>query len=178
MGMLLLIGGARSGKSSLASDVGETSPDPVVFLATAEGRDEEMADRIRRHRASRPASWRTIEEPLELLDALATVPPEHTVILDCLTLWVSNLLERGVVPSDVEVRARGLSDAGCSRPGRTVVVTNEVGLGIVPGDVDTRTFRDLLGRVNATFASAAEHAALVVAGRLLPLLPADELTRW
>jgi len=174
MGLVLLIGGARSGKSSAAHRLAETSGEEVVLIATGEPRDAEMAERIRLHRLARPATWSTIEQPVDVLAALERVPEKATVILDCLTLWVSNLLGRGDEPADVLGVAERTARLAAERAGSTIAVTNEVGLGIVPFEPETRTYRDLLGRVNAIVAAAAERVAFLVAGRVLWLDPLSE----
>lgn len=163
----LLTGGARSGKSTLATQMAERSNADVVFVATATAGDAEMADRIARHRADRPAHWRTIEEPVDLTAALAGVPPAHTVVIDCLSLWLMNVLDRD--EDEIIAMADEHAAAAAPRPGLTLAVTNEVGSGIVPAEPYTRRYRDLLGRVNATWSIAAEEAYLVVAGRPLQL---------
>lgn len=167
MGFVLLLGGARSGKSDLALRMGLESGRLVTFLATAAPGDLEMAERIARHRAERPAGWATVEEPLALLEALGTVPADVFVVVDCLTLWVSNLLEAG--RSGDEIRSLGDAAAAEMATRRGVVVSNEVGLGIVPTNALARAFRDTLGAVNSSFAARAERAALMVAGRTLEL---------
>jgi adenosylcobinamide kinase / adenosylcobinamide-phosphate guanylyltransferase len=169
---VLLTGGARSGKSALAIAVAERTRAQVVFLATGQPGDDEMAARIARHRAERPAKWTTIEEPLRLVEAVGSVDPRACLIVDCLSLWVANLLGRG---GDVENAAATAADAAAARSGTTIVVTNEVGLGVVPATPLGREYRDVLGRVNAIWAERASAAYLVVAGRLLPLLPASEM---
>lgn len=166
--LVLLLGGARSGKSQLAVRLASARPGDVVFLATGEASDDEMAARIERHRAERPAGWSTVEESLDLERALAAVPPEAALIVDCLSLWVSNLLE--TTPEDELVaRAQAAVRVAAARPGLTVVVSNEVGLGLVPMHPVGRAYRDALGRVNAVWSAAADEAYLVVAGRALPL---------
>jgi adenosylcobinamide kinase / adenosylcobinamide-phosphate guanylyltransferase len=169
MGITLLVGGARSGKSARALRLASDWEGQVVFVATAEGRDPEMADRIARHQLERPASWRTVEAPLELVRAFDSIPSRAFVILDCLTLWVANALEAGWTDEDVERAAAAVATIAAAREQPTVVVTNEVGLGLVPQTQLGRTYRDLLGRVNAVFAAEAEQAYLMVAGRTLEL---------
>ncbi|MGH8776859.1 MAG: nicotinate-nucleotide--dimethylbenzimidazole phosphoribosyltransferase [Jiangellaceae bacterium] len=169
MPLTFLIGGARSGKSTLAVRQATATATPVVFVATAEARDGEMAARIARHRAERPPDWRTVEAPLELAAALRGAPPDATVIVDCLSLWVSNLLEQCLDDDEVWRRAREAAAVAASRDGLTIAVSNEVGMGIVPMHELSRRYRDLLGWVNAAWADAAAEAVLVVAGRRLPL---------
>lgn len=167
MTLVLLIGGARSGKSQLALKLGEQR-EPVVFLATGEPGDEEMRDRIERHRRDRPAGWRTVEEPLRLRAALDEIGAEPTVVVDCLSLWVANLLE-AASRAEIEEEAHAAAETASRRRGLTIAVTNEVGLGLVPTNPLGRSYRDLLGRTNAIWADAAEQALLVVAGQILPL---------
>jgi adenosyl cobinamide kinase/adenosyl cobinamide phosphate guanylyltransferase len=168
MTLVLLLGGARSGKSSLAVELARRDGGDVVFVATGEASDDEMAARIDRHRDERPAAWRTVEEPCDLEAALTAVGPSAAVIVDCLSLWVSNLLET-VDEEELVARAERDSSAWGARSGLTVVVTNEVGLGLVPMHPVGRAYRDALGRVNAVWAAAADEAYLVVAGRRLAL---------
>jgi adenosyl cobinamide kinase/adenosyl cobinamide phosphate guanylyltransferase len=170
---VLLTGGARSGKSALAIALAGCAGGHVVFLATGQPGDDEMAARIARHRAERPAEWTTIEEPVGLLEAIGSVDPRACLIVDCLSLWVANLLaDRG--HEAIESEAAATADAAAARLGTTIVVTNEVGLGVVPATPLGREYRDVLGRVNAIWAERATAAYLVVAGRLLPLLLASE----
>ena len=174
MALTLLTGPAASGKSRLAAELAARWRGRVDVVATAEGLDEEMRARIERHRAERPEGWRVHEEPLDLEGALDLVPPDAFVIVDCLTLWTSNLLGAGEQPDAVVGLAHDAAGVVAARTAPTVVITNEVGWGIVPVNELARSYRDLLGRVNATFAQRADRAWLVVAGRVLPLLPADE----
>ena len=160
MSLVFLLGGARSGKSSLAVRLAAETGAPVVFVATGEARDAEMAERIAHHRAERPAGWETVEEPLELHAAIESAPPDACVVVDCLSLWVANVLEQG---ADPEPRVP-------LRRGPTIVVSNEVGLGVVPATPLGRTYRDVLGRVNAAWAAAANEAYFVVAGKALRLV--------
>src|SRR6185437_1378344 len=139
---------------------------PVTFIATGEAFDAEMTERIERHRAERPGAWATVEEPVELERALSSVPDGTTAIVDCLSLWVANVFESQPVEAPSAAAAR----AAAERPGLTIAVTNEVGMGIVPDNALARAYRDALGRVNAQWAEAADEALLVVAGRTL-LLP-------
>ena len=168
MGLTFLVGGARSGKSSLAVRLAVESGRAVVFVATSEARDEEMAARIEVHRGERPPEWSTVEAPLDLADALAAAP-DACVVLDCLTLWTSNALEAGWSDEAVAEAAEQVAGLAAARKATTVVVSNEVGLGVVPDTPLGRRYRDVHGRVNAIVAAAAERACLVVAGRALEL---------
>lgn len=172
MSLTFLVGGARSGKSSLALELARASGGPVVFLATGEAGDAEMADRIALHRAERPAGWTTVEESRELAAAVAAAPAGACLVVDCLSLWVANVLESGAAA--VETEAAAAAAIAAARDGLTIAVTNEVGLGVVPATPLGRLYRDVLGRVNATWSRAATDAYLVVAGRTLRL---DEVRR-
>ena len=167
MGFVLVLGGARSGKSDLGRCLALESSRPVSFIATAAPGDEEMAERIARHREERPAGWTTVEEPFELLEAICSAPRDDFVVVDCLTLWVSNLLGAGHEGNEIHSLGKSVAEAMSSRDG--VVVSNEVGLGIVPANALARTFRDTLGAVNSSFAARAERSVLLVAGRTLEL---------
>jgi adenosyl cobinamide kinase/adenosyl cobinamide phosphate guanylyltransferase len=160
--LVLYVGGARSGKSRLAL---ERAVAPVVFIATGEAGDDEMAERIDLHRRERPSEWQTVAEPGERERALAGVPAEATAVVDCLSLWVANVFES----RPVEELARDAARTAAARDGLTIAVTNEVGLGIVPDNALARAYRDALGRVNSIWAEAADEAYLVVAGRTLRL---------
>jgi adenosylcobinamide kinase / adenosylcobinamide-phosphate guanylyltransferase len=174
MGLVLLLGGARSGKSDLAVRIAVGQSAPVTLIATATAGDAEMEARIACHRAERPADWEVVEVPLELEAATLAVSPSDCLLVDCLTLWTANLVadhDEDAIQAITERAARAAAD----RPGLTLVVSNEVGLGIVPDNRLARRYRDVLGRVNATFAAASERTYLLVAGRLLPLEPVDGL---
>ena len=169
MALTVLLGGARSGKSRLALELAAASGAPVTFVATGEARDEEMAERIERHRAERPAEWATLEEPYAIGEALSRIETGDTVVLDCLTLWTANALERDGAPELVlEASERAARVAG-GRAGLTLAISNEVGLGIVPATELGRAYRDLLGSVNRIWVDAAAEAHFVIAGRSLPL---------
>lgn len=175
MALTVLTGGVRSGKSRLATRLAAASGDRVVVIATAQPRDDDMAARIRRHREERPAAWSTVEEPIDLVDALAATPPGATAVVDCLTLWVANLVEHGLVDAEILARANAAARVAADRPDPTIAVTNEVGGGVVPANALARRYADLLGRVNATWADAAHRAYLVVAGRVLALRSVDTM---
>ena len=176
MSLTLLTGGVRSGKSALAVGLAEPWHEPIRVIATGEARDDEMTERIRRHRAERPSAWDTVEEPLALEDAIRRTPDGVAVIVDCLTLWVSNLIERGCSDTEIEAAATAAAAAIVARRTPSIAVTNEVGSGIVPISELGRRFADTLGRVNAIWADAAERVLLVVARRAVALQdPADLL---
>jgi adenosylcobinamide kinase/adenosylcobinamide-phosphate guanylyltransferase len=169
--LTFLTGGARSGKSSLAVRLAAAAGAPVVFVATArpEG-DDEWSERLARHRAERPADWTTIEESLDLVGAIAGPDSAACLVVDCLTLWVANSMEAGRSEGEIEAEASKGVAAARARQGLTIVVSNEVGSSIVPVDLGARRFRDVLGRVNTVWATAADRAFLTVAGRVLPLI--------
>ncbi|MEM8684085.1 MAG: bifunctional adenosylcobinamide kinase/adenosylcobinamide-phosphate guanylyltransferase [Pseudomonadota bacterium] len=161
----LILGGARSGKSRYAQALAEAGGERRVFIATAEAHDEEMADRIARHVADRGESWRTVESPLQLSDAIRQEAAADTVLLvDCLTLWLSNILLAG---RDVDDDVSALTATLSSAPGQLVLVSNEVGMGIVPESALGRAFRDHQGRLNQRVAAACDTVEFVAAG--LPL---------
>lgn len=164
----MLLGGARSGKSALAVRWGHAFDGPVTYVATGWAGDDEMRQRIARHRAERPSHWTTIEERDDLAAALIVTEPGALVIVDCLTMWVANVFA-DLDDADVLASADAIGVAAADRPAPTVIVSNEVGHGIVPGDAPTRRYRDLLGSVNTAVTAHADHAWLLVAGRMAAL---------
>jgi adenosylcobinamide kinase/adenosylcobinamide-phosphate guanylyltransferase len=169
--LTLILGGARSGKSAYAERQARRSGEPVLFLATAQALDDEMQERIAQHRAARPAEWRTLEAPLDLGAALAAESHAGVVILDCVTLLVSNRLL--ALPEDapydqamqgVQAEIEALLAAREKLGGRWLVVSNEVGLGLVPPYPLGRMYRDALGWANQRLARAADEVLLMVAG--------------
>lgn len=170
MAMTLLLGGVSSGKSRTATALATGTGRQVTLIATAEALDDEMVARIERHRAQRPATWTVVEEPLALTAAIERIAAPDVLIVDCLTLWVSNLLGDDAMSDDeVLAQAAAAAKACASRDTPTIVVSNEVGAGIVPANALARRYRDLLGRVNGTFADEADTVALMVAGRAVTL---------
>jgi adenosylcobinamide kinase/adenosylcobinamide-phosphate guanylyltransferase len=164
--LTLVLGGARSGKSRYAEALIEEAAPAALYLATAEALDDEMRERIRHHRARRGARWTTLEAPLDLASALMEAArPERPVLVDCLTLWLSNLLMAG---RDAEAAITELVQALPRLKGPAVLVANEVGLGIVPDNALARAFRDHAGRLNQAIAAEAQRVVLVAAG--LPLV--------
>jgi adenosyl cobinamide kinase/adenosyl cobinamide phosphate guanylyltransferase len=161
--LTLVLGGARSGKSRHAEGLIAALPPPWTYVATAEAGDEEMAARIKSHRERRGAQWRTIEAPRELSKALAACG-DGPVLVDCLTLWLSNLM---LAEANVEEETAQLEETLAATKGPLVLVANEVGSGIVPGYPLGRRFRDMQGILNQCMAARAERVILMVAG--LPL---------
>lgn len=166
----LVLGGARSGKSAYAEQLVLESGLRPVYLATGTGGDEEMSDRIRVHRQRRGDLWTTIEEPLDITPRLRTLAVDGSaVLLDCLTLWLSNLM---TLSRNIENETRDLVEGLRGLSGPVVIVTNEVGLGIVPANDLARQFRDHAGRLNQAVASASDRVVLMVAGLPMSLTPA------
>lgn len=162
----LVLGGARSGKSRHAEGLLERSgAPPFAYAATAQAFDGEMTERIALHRARRDGRWETHDCPLTLDGLLATLPPGQPLLVDCLTLWLTNHL---LAEHDIEAEQARLLEALRTRIGPTVLVANEVGLGIVPDNALARRFRDAAGRLNQAIAAQADHVVFVAAG--LPLI--------
>lgn len=166
--LTLILGGARSGKSALAERLATDSGREVIYLATAQALDDEMADRIAHHRARRPAEWLAVEEPLALAGTLRLhAQAGRFVIVDCLTLWLSNLLGREG-GARFEAEREALLDSAATLPGEIAFVSNEVGLGIAPLGELTRRFVDEAGRLHQALAQRCDRVVFVAAG--LPLL--------
>ncbi|MEM6904451.1 MAG: bifunctional adenosylcobinamide kinase/adenosylcobinamide-phosphate guanylyltransferase [Pseudomonadota bacterium] len=160
--LTFVLGGARSGKSARALAL---APPPHVFIATGEALDDEMAERIRLHQEERGPTWRLAEAPLDLPNPIhAHASPETTLVIDCLTLWLSNLMHHGW---DIDEATAGLIAALSEAPGRAILVSNEIGLGLAPMESLSRRFRDAQGRLNQRIAAAADRVEFVAAG--LPL---------
>lgn len=167
---LLVLGGARSGKSAHAQARAEALGGSLVYIATAQAFDDEMADRIVRHRADRDARWTTVEEPLDLPAAISAHSREDTVVLvDCLTLWASNLL---LADRDAAAATLALTEAVARRQGALILVANEVGLGIVPDNALARRFRDYAGTINQAVAAAVGEVVMMFAGIPMQIKPA------
>jgi adenosylcobinamide kinase/adenosylcobinamide-phosphate guanylyltransferase len=161
----LVTGGARSGKSRYGESLITALPPPWVYVATAEAGDAEMAARIAEHRKRRPAGWTIIETPHELADIFSRIDEAAPVLVDCLTLWLSNRL---LADANLEKETEALVSVLAHHMGPVVLVTNEVGSGIVPDNALARRFRDAQGRLNQRMAALADRVVLVVAG--LPLV--------
>lgn len=168
--LTLLLGGARSGKSTAAVRLAEVSGAPVCFIATSPriAGDDDLDARIDAHRAERPVHWRTIEAEFDLAGAL-TDAADHHAIVDCLTVWLGNLMHHDRTDEEILATSAAALAIAARRAADTTVVTNEVGMGIVPADAMSRRYRDLLGRINQAWVEQADRALLVIAGRTLPL---------
>ncbi|MGC8970746.1 MAG: bifunctional adenosylcobinamide kinase/adenosylcobinamide-phosphate guanylyltransferase [bacterium] len=172
MSLTFILGGARSGKSNFALSLAKGKE--VAFIATALPLDKEMDERIRHHKEERPSHWKTVEEPINLLSAIKSIVDVDIIILDCLTMWVSNLLE---ICTDEELLKMSEDIAIYSRDikAEVIAISNEVGLGIVPEYPLGRRYRDLLGRVNQTFAKYSNKIFFMIAG--IPLEVKNESKR-
>jgi adenosylcobinamide kinase/adenosylcobinamide-phosphate guanylyltransferase len=181
--LLFVTGGARSGKSRFAERLAAASGRAVVYLATMEPLDEEVRARIARHQTERPADWATVEAPLDIVTAVRDAPSESCVLLDCLSLWVSNqlLAPPGAVKAEALAELEAVLEGAIedvarltrTRQGDVILVTNEVGGGLVPDHALGRAYRDLLGRANQRASRLADRAWLLVSGRALPLPAPD-----
>ena len=162
--LVFVLGGARSGKSSFALQEGK-SKSPRAFLATAEPLDSEMAIRIQKHKRSRGQGWKTFEVPIQLTEWFESDGANYSsVVVDCLTLWLNNLLRDKVQARHVPSRIRKLLNAIRACPNQVVMVSNELGLGLVPGDAVSRKFRDAAGRINQLIAAEADEVYFLVSG--------------
>ena len=170
MPLTLVLGGARSGKSAFAQGAAEAlaaeTGGRLVMVATAQAFDSEMAERIARHQKDRGPAWTTLEAPLDIASALEALGANDVVVVDCLTLWLSNLM---LDERDLATAAAGLVEAAGRFPGALWLVSNEVGFGIVPDNALARRFRDEAGRLHQALAQAADAVTLVVAGLTLRL---------
>ncbi len=177
--LTVVLGGARSGKSSFAVRLGQqaaASGRGIAFIATSPRipGDDDLDARIAAHRSERPSTWLTIEEEVDLPGAVGRVESSALVIVDCVTVWVSNLMHRDVSENDVLAAANDVLVALRSRSGPSLLISNEVGMGIVPMNALARSYRDMLGRVNQQFVAASDKALLMVAGRALPLVDFEQ----
>lgn len=164
--ILFVTGGCKSGKSAFAQAEAEKAfKENRVFLATCQPLDSEMEKRIARHQADRDQTWKTVEEPVNIPEAIESIGPEADVILlDCITLWITNLMLAGRTPGEIEEQGKRLVQSIKSAPCMVVVVSNEVGAGIVPENKLARAFRDAAGMVNQMIAACADKVVLSVAG--------------
>jgi adenosylcobinamide kinase/adenosylcobinamide-phosphate guanylyltransferase len=174
--LILVIGGARSGKSAFAQQLAQRKTEKVLFIATAEAKDSEMVERVKHHRRQRPGHWHAVEEPSKLARAIDGADSYEVIIVDCLTLWVSNLLQANEAqkPAALEVivldATQELLHAYEQGEATLILVSNEVGMGLVPPYPMGRTYRDVLGKVNQLLATQASQVYLMVAGLAVELL--------
>jgi adenosylcobinamide kinase/adenosylcobinamide-phosphate guanylyltransferase len=169
--LILVGGGVRSGKSAFALSRARALGSRLAFVATAEALDGEMRARIARHQAERGTAFQTHEWPRELVAGLRALSGAEVVVIDCLTLWLSNLLLDELAPEAIEARVDELADCLVRAPFHSIVVSNEVGLGIVPDNALARTFRDLVGRAHQRLGAVASEVYFGVMGQLLRLKP-------
>jgi adenosylcobinamide kinase/adenosylcobinamide-phosphate guanylyltransferase len=163
--IVFITGGARSGKSRFAEELARQFPGAKAYLATAQGLDEEMSDRIRRHRENRPADWQTLEEPLKVADCISKEGNRFDLILlDCLTLWISNLLMAGWNEAKILGEGNRLLEVSRRAKCSLILVGNEVGMGIVPENSQARLFRDLSGFIQQKAAREADEVYFMVSG--------------
>jgi adenosylcobinamide kinase/adenosylcobinamide-phosphate guanylyltransferase len=163
--LVLLTGGVRSGKSRYAQTIASRAKRKVFYIATAEALDIDMRKRIQAHRKSRPKDWHTVEEPVYVQKAIKGLPHgKNTVIIDCLTLFISNLIHKGLSDAEIRSEIKGVIAALRKNSCLAVIVTNEVGSGVVPDTALGRRFRDLQGTVNSIVAKEAEKVCLLVSG--------------
>lgn len=162
--LTLIVGGAASGKSRHAERLVEAAARPMIYVATAQAFDDEMNAKIRDHQARRGEGWTTVEAPLDLASALSDAPADSVVLVDCLTLWLSNHL---LAETDLAAEETRMLDALTTCPAPVVAVSNEVGAGIVPNNALARRFRGAQGKLNQAVAARADLVVTVIAG--LPL---------
>lgn len=184
---ILIIGGARSGKSHFAQALALKSAQPVLFVATAEAGDEEMRQRIEEHRKSRPATWSTLEVTMNIGSQISRkLGKAQTVIVDCITLLISNILNQfsepanqqidtSLIEKEVTAEIQGLVDCIIRSNARFIIVSNDVGLGLVPADRMSRLYRDLLGKTNQSLAQHTDEVYLMVAGIPVLIKPSRSL---
>jgi adenosylcobinamide kinase / adenosylcobinamide-phosphate guanylyltransferase len=170
--IILVGGGARSGKSRFAMDYARTLGERRLFVATAQAFDAEMGERIARHREERGLAFTTVEEPVQLARVMREATAMDVVLVDCLTLWLSNLLLQGRSPDDIERDVDEVVTALRLRRHHVVLVSNEVGFGIVPENALGRAFRDIAGRTHQRLVAEADEVYLAAMGLLVRLIPA------
>ena len=176
--IILIGGGARSGKSRFALTLARQLGARRLFVATAQAKDDEMRARIQKHQESRGPDFATLEVPLALADALAGVKDMDVVVIDCLTLWLANLLLDETTPAQIETRVRELGEVLGQQTFHAIIVTNEVGMGIVPETPLGRVFRDIAGSAHQQLSQAADEVYFAVLGTMLRLKPQPAFIPW
>lgn len=169
--LTLVLGGQRSGKSKLAEDMA-IKDGAAIYLATAEPLDDEMTERIKQHQARRGEGWKSIEVPLDIPATLATLTGDIPVLVDCLTVWLANLMEAG---QNIEEETARFIDAAIQYKGPVITVSNEVGLGVIPANKLARQFADQAGLMNQRVAAAANRVIFTTAG--LPIVLKNEVSK-
>ena len=171
MGQLILFtGGSRSGKSSMAVERAKELSEQVCFVATCVPQDDEMAARVAKHRLNRPVGWRVVEEPVNVAEAIGKINPEKysVVLVDCIALWVCNLMHKAESKISTETQmaeeAQKVVDAAKGFSGDVIIVTNEVGMGVMPANAMARSYSDLIGRCNQVLAAGADRVEFVACG--------------
>jgi adenosylcobinamide kinase/adenosylcobinamide-phosphate guanylyltransferase len=176
--IILVGGGVRSGKSRFALSLARRLGTRPLFVATAQAGDDEMRERIRKHQESRGPDFRTLEEPLQIPEALHEIHGHDVVVIDCLTLWLSNLLLAGKTPDEIARRVSDLGNVLGRRTFHAVIVTNEVGMGIVPESALGRVFRDVAGMAHQHLSQTADEVYFAVLGTMLRLKPQPAFISW
>jgi len=164
MNTILILGGAKSGKSTYALKLAQVIDKNKIYIATAQGLDDEMEQRIKKHRLDRKNSWKTIEEPTDLEKTLSKLTKNSIILIDCLTLWISNLMMDGLRQADIIKKVKSLLKTIKQRGLSVIFVSNEVGLGIVPDNAMAREFRDIQGVVNQLVAKSSDEVYNLIAG--------------
>ncbi len=161
---ILVLGGARSGKSAYALELAGSFSKGKLFIATAEALDDEMRERIAEHKKDRGSAWTTVEEPTEIIEVIAKNKEAGLILIDCVTLWLTNLMEKGLTDADILKEVSWLSSAIKETVGAVIIVSNELGLSIVSENPLGRRFTDLSGRANQILAKAVDEVYFITAG--------------
>ena len=167
--LILVIGGVRSGKSSFAVNLAKKSKKKPVFIATCKPLDKEMVTRVKKHQSSRPKSWKTVEEDINLSSVIKKLKVDNVAIIDCLTLWICNLLMANLSKKKIDAKIKEFIDALKATEATIIIVSNEIGWGIVPENKLSREFRDIIGLLHQRVAKVSSQVHLMVAGLSLPV---------
>ncbi len=162
---IFITGGRRSGKSAYALELAESMGEKRLYVATAEALDDEMKERIARHREERGDNWDTAEEPIDIVNILDHSKKYNVILIDCLTLWLCNIMHNGEPNNETIMKhIHALADSCAASDTKVIAVTNELGLGVIPGDPLSRRFTDLAGIMNQRMAAAADRVVMTVSG--------------